>query len=103
MAYMSIIGSVLGSAASSSGDSEGVSLSPGLSLPSAAGGVSYEGQRDISKQLSSFLWENLDKGLTEEEKTRFRSKGRTSILDAIKGTKRAQCKEQSFIYLDAEK
>jgi hypothetical protein len=46
---------------------------------------SYPGQKQIASTLAPYLWENLETGLTEKEKTQYRSTGKTSILQQTKG------------------
>ena len=48
---------------------------------------SYPGQHKIAKSLAPFLWENLDVGLTEQEKQTFRGAGRTSVLQGNASTR----------------
>lgn len=50
----------------------------------APGAEAYTGQKDIAKVLAPYLWENLDVGLTEEEKGLYRGAGKTSILQSAK-------------------
>lgn len=55
-----------------------------LQAAQAAARKSYPGQKDIAKALAPYLWENYDVGLTDEEKTLYRSEGKTNILQASK-------------------
>ena len=52
------------------------------------GKKAYAGQKDLAKNVAPYLWENLEVGLTEQEKQGFRGAGRTSIADTLLGTKR---------------
>lgn len=52
----------------------------------------YPGQKTLAKELSSFLSENLDMGLTEKEKDVYRGAGKTSILQASKAASKKTSK-----------
>ena len=49
----------------------------------------YPGQKSIAKALAPFLWENLNQGLTEDEKLQYRGEGKTSILQGAKSGEKA--------------
>ena len=48
----------------------------------------YPGQKTVAKALAPYLWENVDTGLTEQEKTQYRSTGKTNILQQVRGTQK---------------
>ena len=58
-----------------------------LQAAGLSGRTSLPGQSEISEALSPYLWENIDIGLTEKEKTLFRGAGKTNILKSAKDTR----------------
>lgn len=48
----------------------------------------YPGQKDLATNLAPYLWENLDVGLTGQEKQEFRGMGRTAVDTSIRGQRR---------------
>lgn len=44
----------------------------------------YPGQKELATKLAPYLWENLDIGLTEQEKNVYRGEAKTPVLQALK-------------------
>lgn len=60
----------------------------GQKISSAFGAkYAYPGQKALGGKISSYLWENLNTGLTEGEKRLMRGAGKTSILQGVRSAK----------------
>lgn len=81
-----VAASALSSYLASRSQSEAAEMS--AEATKTGGKYAYPGQKSIAKALTPYLWENLNVGLTDQEKSLYRGEARTSVLQAIKGSER---------------
>jgi len=68
-------------------DQASINRNTSLQMANLQSGKAYPGQGKLAAELAPYLWENINTGLTPEEKKLYYNQGKTSILQADKSNR----------------